>query len=281
MITALSVKIPEKQKGLRAIAERLRRDRVEVEDREARGVRLRHVTYVSYSGELRLEKTLDAIGCQRGRVLCSERLIFPRASGFRRFSSTAFSSRLCTNFALQTLSFCRSAPKLRVALYDPAACCPDLLLHLLERCADVTVVTSVFEPYALASERALHELGAAAMVTKNRAELASRSLVIAPQKIAERLETDKNAVVLTAAKPCVEPGGEVLCRYRFKMPNGFDALKPAELSEEYFCSALYSLGAQYELGSIVPLGVDGKSGSQTVNSLSELLDNRAKRAYNR
>ena len=132
MITALSVKIPEKQKGLRAIAERLRRDRVEVEDREARGVRLRHVTYVSYSGELRLEKTLDAIGCQRGRVLCSERLIFPRASGFRRFSSTAFSSRICTNFALQTLSFCRSAPKLRVALYDPAACCPDLLLHLLE-----------------------------------------------------------------------------------------------------------------------------------------------------
>ena len=65
------------------------------------------------------------------------------------------------------------------------------------------------------------------------------------------------------------------------MPNGFDALKPDELSEEYFCSALYTLGAQYELGSIVPLNCCGKYGSQTVNSLSELLDNRAKKAYNR
>ena len=92
MITALSVRIPARERGLRAWAERLRGDRVEVQTRQARGVTLRHVIYTSYSGELRLEKTIDAVGAQRSRILCSERLIFPRQSGFRRFSSTAFSS---------------------------------------------------------------------------------------------------------------------------------------------------------------------------------------------
>ena len=55
MITALSVKIPERRRGVRGWAQRLRGDRVEVQTKEARGVTLRHVVYTSYSGELRLE----------------------------------------------------------------------------------------------------------------------------------------------------------------------------------------------------------------------------------
>ena len=69
MITALSVKIPEKKKGLKKVADKLRRDRIEVEDKNARGVTLRHITYTSYSGELRLEKINFAVGVQRGRLL--------------------------------------------------------------------------------------------------------------------------------------------------------------------------------------------------------------------
>ena len=274
MITALSVKIPARQKGLRGWAERLRRDRVEVETKQARGVTLRHVTYTSYSGELRLEKTMDAIGCQRSRVLCSERLIFPRASGFRRFSSTAFSARLCTNFALRVLSLCENTEGVRAAIYDPAAYCADFLLPLLEHCADVKVVTSCFEPYDCAARRALEELGASAMITKNRAELKNRDLIIAPQPVAEKLETDPGALLLTSAKPREPLDARALYRYRFRMPNGFDAIKPRELSEEYFCSALYTLGAQHELGSLVPLSAYGEGVSCDAQSLAKSLDKR-------
>ena len=274
LITALSVRIPEQKKGLRAFASRLRGDRVEVKTSSARGVTLRHIIYTSYSGELKLEKTFDAVGAQRSRILCSERLVFPRQSGYRRFFSTAFSSRLCTNFALEVLSACKNAAGLRVAIYDPAAYCADFLLSVLEHCSDVAVVTSCFEPYSCAARRALEELGAAAMITKNRSELSQRDLIIAPQRIAEELPLSADSVTLTASKPPEKTAGTLLYSYRFKMPNGFSLIKPKELSEEYFCSALYTIGEQYELGSIVPLTVCGVREEYDAKTLAKFLDKR-------
>lgn len=274
MITAFSVRIPDKPKGLRALTEKLRRDRVEVETRQARGVTLRHVIYTSYSGEVRLEKADTAVGAQRDRLLCSDKLIFPHRSGYKRFRSTAFSSRLCTNFALSVLQSCQSAAELRVAIYDPAAYCADFLLSVLEHCADVTVVTSCFEPYFCVADRALNELGAAAMVTKSRAELEKSELIIAPQPIAEALPLNSGAVVLTVARPHEKLSGHTFYKYQFRMPNGFAQIKPAELDEEYFCSALYTLGAQYELGSIVPLSAGGSAGARDVKTLANWLDKR-------
>lgn len=274
MLTALSVRVPEKREKWSGWRQRLRRDRVEVETRQARGVTLRHVTYTSYSGQLRLDKLDSAVGARRDGLLCSDKLIFPRQSGYRRFSSTAFSSRLCTNFALSILQACKNAGRLRVALYDPAAYCADYLFSLLEICADVTVVTSCFEPYFYVADRALNELGAAALVTKNRGELKNRDVIIAPRPVAEAISVEKTALVFTVARPCGQIGGTVFDRYQFRMPNGFAQLKPAELSEEYFCSALYTLGAQYELGSIVPLSAAGSGGERDLKTLANLLDKR-------
>ena len=89
-----------------------------------------------------------------------------------------------------------------------------------------------------------------------------------------------SATVLTVGEPDAPLNGEIYFSYSFRMPNGFADIKPPELSEEYFCSALYTLGAQYELGTIVPLSCNGKTGAQTVKSLSNLLDIRAKKSYN-
>ena len=235
----------------------------------ARGVTLRHVIYTSYSGEVKLEKADEAVGMQRGRLLCSDRLEFPPRSGYKRFSSAAFSSRLCTNFALSVLD--GGQADVRVALYDPDAACADLLPHLLACCGDVTAVTDCFEPYLCAADRALEELGAAAVITRRRAELSACGLVIAPRPVREPLPLCEKAVVLTAGKPLVPLNGTVLWRYHFKMPDGFADIKPEELSEEYFCSALYTLGSQFELGSIVPLSAQGERGSCDAKALAAIL----------
>ena len=78
-------------------------------------------------------------------------------------------------------------------------------------------------------------------------------------------------MVLTAGKPLVPLNGTVLWRYHFKMPDGFADIKPEELSEEYFCSALYTLGSQFELGSIVPLSAQGERGSCDAKALAAIL----------
>ncbi len=270
MLTAFSVVLPEQRSGWRGWTDKLKRDKVEVKTAQACGVALRHVIYTSYSGEVRLEKTDEAIGAARGRLLCSDKLAFPPHSGYHRFVSTDFSARLCENFALGVLDACSGAGGLRVALYDPAARHDGFLYSVLERCGDVTVVTDHAAPYYATVQRALEELGAAATVTRQRSVLASRALVIAPEPIREDVPLCRSAVVLTVRLPKRLSAGTVLWQYRFQMPGGFSALKPAELSEEYFCSALYTLGAQYALGSIMPQSAEGTR-TMTAAELAALL----------
>ena len=107
MLTAFSVKLPPKAEGFKKLTNKLHRDKVETQILRARGVSLRHITYTSYSGEVRLDKTDGVVGTQRDRLLCSEKLVFPHSSGYRRFESSSFSARLCVNMALETLRNCQ------------------------------------------------------------------------------------------------------------------------------------------------------------------------------
>ena len=281
MLTAFSVKLPPKAEGFKKLTNKLHRDKVETQILRARGVSLRHITYTSYSGEVRLDKTDGVVGTQRDRLLCSEKLVFPHSSGYRRFESSSFSARLCVNMALETLRNCQHSTELRLGIYDPTAIAADFLLHALEFCVNPVIITKNHTPYRLARERALNELGAAVSLTTRIEDLAQCDFVIAPSRIHEPLPLRSTAIVLTSGEPKPSVDGEIYYSYSFRMPNGFASLKPAELSEEYFCSALYTLGKQYAVGSIVPLTCNGKTGAQTVKSLSNLLDIQAKQAYNK
>ncbi|MBR1483498.1 MAG: hypothetical protein IJ598_11100 [Ruminococcus sp.] len=280
MLTALSVRIPEKSEGLKKWVDKLRRDKVEIQINRARGVSLRHITYTSYSGEVRLDRADRLIGAQRTQLLCSEKLVFPHKSGYHRFSSRSFSARLCTNMALEVLRECQCAAQLRLCVYDPHAVAADFVLHALQYCVNPVVVTDKTDIYTLTRNRALEELGAGLTLTESRAKIGKYDLIVAPSGVEDTIHFAPDAVVLTTGNPDGAAGGNIYHGYRFRMPNGFDSIKPKELSEEYFCSALYTLGSQFELGSIVPLSCVGGASSQTVKSLANLLDIHCKKEYN-
>ena len=280
MITAFSVKIPEKETGVKGLARRLRRDKVDVTVQKARGVSLRHVIYTSYSGQVRLERADKAVGVQRSQLLCSEKLVFPHHSGYKRFYSGAFAARLCTNLALMVLRECTCAQSLRLGIVDPRAVAADFVLKALEFVDRPLIVTENYDPYELTRDRALQENGAAMTITKNLAELEHCDLIVAPTRLEMTLPLSRSSILLTVGEPTCEQYAACYYHYHFRTPNGFDQIKPKELSTEYFCSALYTLAAQYELGSIVPLSCSGKTGSQTVKSLANLLDIHLKKAYN-
>lgn len=276
MITMLSVSVPEPKKGIVGIAKKLKKDKLNVEIKRARGVSLKHITYTSYNGRVCLDKASRIIGAQRTQLLCSEKLSFPLQSGYRRFKSDVFSARLCTNMALELLKSCKCSPSLRVGIYDKQAVACDTLLGVLEYCSNAVVVTQNSKPYYFTAQRALDELGAAAVITKSVSELRECDLVIAPCAIDEALPLNAEAILLTVSCPKVKTGAQEYYRYNFRMPNGFDLIKPEELDEEYFCSALYTLGSQYELGSIVPLSCRNENISQTIRSLCAEFEAKSK-----
>ncbi len=276
VITVLSVRLPEAKGRLDKLTRRLRRDKLDVSIREARGVHLKHITYTGYNGKICLERADKIIGSQRTQLICSDMLVFPENCGYRRFYSREFSVRLCTNMALSVLSACGCASDLKLGIYDINGDSCDFLYHALEYCSDVTVFTKNAGAYRCVADRALDELGAASVVTQNPGELSGCDFVVAVQPIEHELGLRSGAIVLTVAEPKAKVGGRVYYRYHFRTPNGFDTIKPSELDEEYFCSALYTLGGQYQLGSIVPLVCRGFQSSQTVKSLCEFLRNQRK-----
>ena len=275
MLTSLSVKFPEKGKGLKKLANKLRKDSVNVEIKRARGVSIKQITYTSYSGRIMLDKADSVIGAQRSRLLCSEKLKFPENSGYGRFYSTDFSARLCTNMALGVLCECKNPEKLRVGIYDLDGDSHNFLFHILGFCSEVTVVTQNSEPYRYELDRAMEELGASAVITKNADDLSECDFIVAPTPIEDTLHLKDTAIVLTVERPKVQINGFAYYKYYLKMPNGFDLLKPQECDEEYFCSALYTLASQYELGSIIPTLCRNDQTTQTVKSLCAELNNKS------
>ncbi len=272
MLTSLSVKFPEKGKGLKKLINNLRKDKVSVEVKRARGVSIRQITYTSYSGKIRLDKADSVIGAQRSRLLCSEKLRFPENSGYGRFYSTDFSARLCTNMALSILREYENPEKLKIGVYDLDGDSHDFLFHILGLCSDVTVVTENSESYRYELDRTMDELGASAVITKCAQDLSECNLIVAPTPIEETIPLKDSAIVLTVERPKIQINGFVYYKYYLKMPNGFDLLKPQECDEEYFCSALYTLASQYELGSIIPTLCRNNQTTQTVKSLCAELD---------
>lgn len=272
MITTLSVKFPEKSKGIKKLINKLRSDKVYSEIKKSRGVSVKQVTYISFSGKIRLDKLDATVGAQRNHLLCSAKLVFPENCGYRRFFSGAFLQRLCTNMALAAVKNCIKPEMLKIGIYDPDGDSHDILLQILKYCSDVAVVTNDFSSYNYELEKAMNELGATAVVTKCQSELADRNFVIAPASISETLPIKHDALVLTVKSPSEHINGLVYYKYHIRMPDGFDIIKPCEMEGTYFCSALYTLGGQYELGSLVPVLCQNYSSSQTVSSLCTYLN---------
>lgn len=271
MITALNAEYAEKGRGLFRLINSLRPDSVNIELRRARGVCLKYVTYKTYSGRIKLDKLDSAIGSNRSRLLCSSEYKFPQGSGYMRFCSNEFAVRLCTNMAYEAIKKAEHPEIIKVGIYDPKAVNPDLLLYVLEFCSDVVAVTNESRVYNCQLSRALDEFGASAVITNRTEELSDRDIVIAPTAIKIQLPIRSGAILLTIEKPKVQQSGLVYFRYHFRMPNGFANIKPSEFDEVYFCSALYTLENQYELGSIVPSLCSNENCSQTVSSLSAYL----------
>ncbi len=239
MITSLNVVFPEKCGKIRGFFNRLRGDKVCVEIKRARGVSVKQLTYI----------------CRRQKVNLNK---IDRA-------------RLCTNMALYALSKFDTPERLTVGIYDPDAQCTDLVSFVLKYTGNVCIITDNEDVFYDELNTIAEETGACAVVTHHREQLSNCDLVIAPFEIEENLPVRNDAVILTNGRPKENIKGFVYFRYCFKMPNGFALLRPEGLSEEYFCSALYTLGSQYELGSIVPDLCRNDTEAQTVKSLCSYL----------
>lgn len=270
MLTALTVNDKTSKKWYGKIVNKIRGNKVEVEVKNARGVVLRHIVYSNRTGKIEWGKLGSIIGNQRNHLLCSGSIVFPKKSGFKRFESTEFKTRLASNLCIYILSQLEMKD-IKVGLYDVKGQYTEILPYLVKYTSNLVVVTDNLTAFNYEVRNIYEEMGATVQLSNNRARLIDCKIVLAPSKIEELLPLLANTIIFSSAAPSVCTPGVVYYDYHFKMPNKFDRIKPQELSEEYFCGALYIKAQQYELGSIVPTACQNENFVQTYSSILDYL----------
>ena len=274
MLTALSIENLTSEIWYKKALNKLRGDAVKVDIRSARGVPLRHITYLSRSGAVNWFRLSKLIGAQRNHLLCGDDILLPADMGFRRFDNKAFKIQLASNLGVFVLSKLKNkVSDISVGIYDLRGDCTRLIAEIVRYTDNLTVVTDNLDAYNAAAAAVSEDIGAVVQVTDNRARLMDCAMLIAPEQINELLPLSGNVIVLTGAAPTVCTPGLIYYDYHFRMPNMFDRIKPADLSVEYFAGALYTKARQYELGSIVPTACSNYASSQTYRSICEHLMN--------
>lgn len=280
MLTALTVKNEKAEKWYERLLNKIRGNSIDVDIKSARGVALRHITYINRNGSVNWFAIENEIGDSRDRILCDESVLLPENMGFTRFENTVFKARLSCNLGLYVLSkISGEAPGIKAALYDVKGNCCDYLKSFFNYAGDgdgggfgeLCVITDNRGAYEKAAAEIMDESGAAVFISDRRDNLFDCALIIAPERIEESLPVSGGAIVLTGFAPTVCTPGLVYFDYHFRMPNMFDRIKPESLSCEYFAGALFSKGRQYELGSIVPTTCSNLTSSQTPRSICDYL----------
>lgn len=280
MLTALTVKNEKAEKWYERLLNKIRGNSIDVDIKSARGVALRHITYINRNGSVNWFAIENEIGDSRDRILCDESVLLPENMGFTRFENTVFKARLSCNLGLYVLSkISGEAPGIKAALYDVKGICCDYLKSFFNYAGDgdgggfgeLCVITDNRGAYEKAAAEIMDESGAAVFISDRRDNLFDCALIIAPERIEESLPVSGGAIVLTGFAPTVCTPGLVYFDYHFRMPNMFDRIKPESLSCEYFAGALFSKGRQYELGSIVPTTCSNLTSSQTPRSICDYL----------
>lgn len=270
MLTALTIKDETSKKWYKKIANKLQGNSINLQLKSARGVSLRHITYINRNGKMDWGKLNSVIGNQRNHLVCSEDIILPSKIGFRRFDNIEFKTRLASNLGIYILSQL-DIKNLKVGLYDVKGEYTEILPYLVKYTSNLTVVTDNLTAFNYEVGNIYEEYGATVQLSNNRINLVDCPLIIAPTRICESLPLSGNAIVLSNNPPAVCTPGIIYYSYGFRMPNKFEELKPEELSEEYFCGVLYTKARQYELGSIVPTVCCNDNSTQTAPSICDYL----------
>ncbi len=275
MLAALSVIDKTEKNKLKHLLNIIRGNKMTVTIKQARGVTLRHMEYYNRNGKIDWNVIEKYAGVQKKGLLCSKYLNLPENMGFERFEDLEFSRRLCTNMALYILEKVSEVQGLKVCLYDVQGDSADVLIHILEHCPEARVYTENADVYADSRDVVMENTGISPIISSDESIIEDADFLIAPCVIQKTLPLRNSAITLTAACPKAEQRGAIYFRYHFKIPQKFAGIKPCELSDFYFTSALYTLAGQHQLGSIVPMLCSNYSSGARLEAICAYFNSRA------
>lgn len=274
MLTALTVTDRTEKLWFKKAINFIKGNKINIKVNQVRGVTLKHIEYINRTGRINWNDIDRRVGISRNHLLCSEYLQLPDNMGYKRFYSEDFAKRLCTNMAMYILSKLENPQRLKVCLYDREGESADSLAQFVRYAPEIRVITENPGVYSDLSEMVLEETGISPVICQSTDSLRDCDFLVAPCAVTLPLPLQNHCVTLTSCCPATAQNGVLYFRYHFKMPNKFEQIKPPDLSDFYFASALYTKARQHQLGSIVPVLCSNYSTGARIESLCAYFDSR-------
>lgn len=245
MITALTIKHEQPnglKEKLRALFSPYEINIKRIND-DYLGLELLHITYIQKSGKVRFNKIKKSVNADFHETLCSNSLSLPRKLGFKRFDNPMYIRRLCVNAAESYIKGLNRNPnELRISLFDPSGRFSFAAERLIKYTNSLQVATNAMKFYQSENERFMREYGATIFLHSNFYDIVPCDVLIAPQTITMPISCGSTMTIFTGSVPKAPVCGIVHDNFSVQLPVCLEEIKPKELSDTYFLSALYTLG---------------------------------------
>lgn len=187
------------------------------------------------------------------QILCRSDITLPIKYNFRRFYAKRFHKILCKNAVLDVLSTANLDPsKLTISVYDPNASNFDIICALLPFSHQIRVVTNQIDRYTPKCDHLMEEFGVSLIVSNELDRLYPADILVAPDKICNKLPIKNYSLVFTSSRNAVPLHGIVYYDYKVLAPAAYAEACPRELEPEYFLAALHELCGISDLENISP-----------------------------
>lgn len=241
MITALTIKneLPNSLRGkLRALFSPYEIKVRRISEKRF-GFEMLHVTYVRKSGKIRFGKIKRSVHADFHETLCAREIKLPRKLGFVRFENPMYIRLLCINSAEDYIRKLNADPsKLRISLIDQSGRYSFAAESLIKFTSSLRIATNAADFYKAENERFMREYGAEALIYGSPRDIVPCDILVSPQVITTPISCGGRTVVFTSARPKAPVSGIVHDNFTVKLPPFLESIKPSELSDVYFMSAV-------------------------------------------
>lgn len=231
-----------------------------------------HIRYLRHRGSIKFKKIYSfALGSPK-EILCRSDIDLSNTP-FVRFESNELSLRLFYNSVRSILKTASLAPEhTQLTLYDEKGEYSYFAELLLQYASQVRVITDAREYYEKEAQRYMDTFGASLIIQRTLQNRAG--ILISPSRLHSLIPLEYDDIVFTPEPPAVGLRGIVFERMMLCPPPSLLRLKPDEIDDITFLSALYTLEYHHEIAKIPIRGFETCGKTKTLAQCSDICRRR-------
>ncbi len=217
---------------------------------EFNNLKIKNIIYEDNFTLIKWNKIIRELPSDFSNLLLENTISIP--SGISHFKPTIYNEILCQNSFINLLSILpKNNHKINIGILDKCGNL-DILNLIHNHTNNITVYTENIDYYSSLAKDILEKYGIYINISNNINFLSRCNIIFSPDKITSYLPTNNKTFIFTPFLPAVNLNCTVINKFEIKLPSPYIHIKPKNLSDTYFASALFELENCNDLYNLIP-----------------------------